>query len=83
MCVEETLYGFLTTRKFESDATWTRKSSEELDEYVISHPFARQEIIKQQEDLQRLKEAEILDRELLEWLRTSYNNDGKSLIDLS
>jgi uncharacterized protein len=38
---------------------------------------------KQSEDLQRLKQAEELDRDFVEWLRTSFDNDGKSLIDLA
>ena len=83
LCVEETIYGFLTSRKFEADAGWTEKSSEELDEYVASHPLAVQEIVKRKKDIQRLKEVETLDREFLEWLRTSFNNNGRSLIDLS
>ena len=37
---------------------------------------------KQSEDLQCLKEIPTLNREILDWLRTSFDNDGKSLIDL-
>ena len=45
--------------------------------------FAVRELTKQSEDLQRLKEAETLDRDFLEWLRTSFGNNGRSKIDLS
>jgi len=38
---------------------------------------------KETEDLQKLQATETLDMELLEWLRTSFNNDDKSLIDLA
>ena len=49
---------------------------------IAFHPLAVREMAKEAEDLQRLKETEILDRDFLEWLRTSFDNDGKSLIDL-
>ncbi|MDY6784825.1 MAG: DUF416 family protein [Cyanobacteriota bacterium] len=81
--VRNTIDGFLTSRKDDTDTDWYKKPLQEQEVYVSNHPLARQEIAKQQEDLQRLKEAETLDRELLEWLRTSYNKDGKSLINLS
>jgi len=44
------------------------------------HPLAILEIAKQNEDLQRLQETPTLDREILEWLRNSFDNDGKSKI---
>jgi uncharacterized protein YjaG (DUF416 family) len=52
-------------------------------EAIAKHPFTVREMAKQSEDLQRLKEVETLDREFLEWPRTSSYNNGKSLIDLS
>ena len=52
-------------------------------DYILNHPFAIREIAKQKEDLQRLKDVETLEPELLEWLRTTSYNNGKSLIDLS
>ncbi|MEG3954191.1 DUF416 family protein [Microcoleus sp. herbarium2] len=82
-CVEETIYAFVTSRKFDDDESWNDKSSEELDNYVASHPLAIQEMAKQREDLQWLKQVETLDRDFLERLRTSSHNNGKSLIDLS
>ncbi len=48
---------------------------------IANHPLAVRELAKENEDLQRLKEAKTLDCELLKWLRTSFNNDGKSIID--
>ncbi|MEG3930438.1 DUF416 family protein [Microcoleus sp. T3_B1] len=50
---------------------------------IACHPFAVREMAKETEDLQRLKETETLDKDFLEWLRTSSHNNGKSLIDLS
>ena len=47
-----------------------------------NHPLLIREIAKQNEDLQRLQETQTLDREFLEWLRTSFDNDGKSNVDL-
>jgi hypothetical protein len=38
---------------------------------------------KENEDLQRLKEVEMLEPEFLQWLRTSFDNGGKSIIDAS
>lgn len=58
-------------------------NSPEYIETIAKHPFAVKEMAKQNEDLQRLKDAEILEPELLEWLRTTSHNNGKSLIDLS
>jgi uncharacterized protein YjaG (DUF416 family) len=49
---------------------------------IANHPFAVREIAKETEDLQRLKAAQILDRDVLEWLRASSKKDGKNLIDL-
>ncbi|MBO1351096.1 MAG: DUF416 family protein [Hormoscilla sp. GUM202] len=46
------------------------------------HPLSIREVAKENEDLQRLQETPILDREILEWLRTSFDNDGKSNINL-
>jgi uncharacterized protein YjaG (DUF416 family) len=82
-CVEETIYGFLTLKKFDDDESWLKKSSEELENYVASDPLAVQEIAKQKQDLQRLKQVETLDRDFLEWLQISSSNNGKSLIELS
>ena len=55
---------------------------EKVKEALASHPLAVREMAKQTEDLQRLKEIKTLDKDFLEWLRTSYDNDGKSLIDI-
>jgi uncharacterized protein len=38
---------------------------------------------KENEDLQRLKEVETLEPEFLQWLRTSFDNSGKSIMDTS
>jgi uncharacterized protein len=60
-----------------------RDGKEKFRKAIANHPWTVRELAKETEDLQRLKQAQTLDRELLEWLRTSFNNDGKSLIDLS
>ncbi len=52
-------------------------------EAIANHSLAVREMAKENEDLQRLKEMKTLEREFLEWLRTSFNNDGKSIIDAS
>lgn len=81
--VRDIINGFLTSRKDDADPHWYKKSLQEQEEYVSSHALAKQEIAKEQEDLQRLKEVETLDQDFLESLRASFNNSGRSLIDLS
>lgn len=78
-----TIEDFLTCEKETANPNWGRRPLEEQRREIASHPFAVREMAKQTEDLQRLKNAEILDEELLLWLRTSSSNNGKSLIDLS
>jgi uncharacterized protein len=63
--------------------SWEKDGEEKFTEAIANHPFAVREMAKEAEDLQRLKETEILDEDFLEWLRTSFNNDGKSAIDLA
>lgn len=62
---------------------WDVKTLEDKFKIITSNPLSVREIAKQKEDLQRLKEAETLEPELLEWLRVTSHNNGKSLIDLS
>ncbi len=52
-------------------------------EILSNHPFTVREIKKENEDFQRLIKAEILDKELLTWLRTSFQNNGRSILDLA
>ena len=59
-----------------------RPGENKSEDDIASHPLAVREMAKEAEDLQRLKETESLDKDFLEWLRTSFDNDGKSLIDL-
>lgn len=68
------------------DETFSLLQSQDMTKYkqvVANHSLAVQEMAKQQEDLQRLKEVNKLDEEILNWLRTSSYNGGRSLIDLS
>lgn len=63
--------------------SWENDGEEKFTEAIACHPLAVQEMAKEAEDLQRLKETETLDRDFLEGLRTSFNNDGKSSLDLA
>ncbi|HAJ63145.1 MAG TPA: DUF416 domain-containing protein [Cyanobacteria bacterium UBA8543] len=65
------------------NVTQEKDGEEKFYEAIAAHPLAVREIAKETEDLQRLKETETLDRDFLEWLRTSFDNNGKSLIDLA
>ena len=60
-----------------------RQYKDQKDKFdaVPSHPLAFREMFKEYEDLQRLKEMKTLDYNFIEWLRTSFDNDGKSIID--
>jgi uncharacterized protein len=65
------------------NVSWEKAGREKLIEAIASHPFAVRELAKEAEDLQKLKETEELDKNFLESLRTSFDNDGRSLIDLA
>ncbi|WP_449418921.1 YjaG family protein [Phormidium nigroviride] len=81
---EETLFSFISfLASLKAFGSWDKKTLAEQTKEVASHQFTVREIAKQKEDLQRLKKVEILDREFLESLRASFNNSGRSLIDLS
>ncbi len=82
-CASDILFEWFFAEKDEVDPSWCdEKSLDEQMEDVASHPFGIRELTKEIEDLQRLKNVETLNHTFLEWLRTSYNNNGKSLIDL-
>ncbi|MDB9514035.1 DUF416 family protein [Kamptonema animale CS-326] len=81
--VGDTIFGFLDIEKEITEQDWLQKSWKVQVEEISKHPFTLREIAKEKEDIQRLKEVETLDREFLESLRTSFNNGGRSLIDLS
>ena len=74
---------FVINLKENADPSWNKKPYQEQDKEIASHPFTIREIAKQKEYLQRLKEIETLNPYFLEWLRTSFNNEEKSLVDLS
>jgi uncharacterized protein YjaG (DUF416 family) len=82
-CVVNTVDEFIRALKEIANPSWYKKPYEEQEEEIAHHPFIIREIAKQREDLQRLKEVETLDRDFLEWLRTSFDNEGRSAIDLS
>jgi len=81
--VGDTIFEFLDIEKEITEPDWSQKSWELQVEEISNHSFTLREIAKQREDLQRLKEIETLDQEFLEWLRTSFDNGGRSLIDVS
>lgn len=82
--VGDTLFaGVELIEESKEPSAWEVKTLEEKFKIIASNPLSVREIAKQQEDLQKLKDAETLDSELLEWLRTTSYNNGKSLIDLS
>lgn len=85
-CVSETLDYFVGGKdEYASfrDITWNQQVRDEYQNQIASHPFMIREMTKQSEDLKRLEESETLDKNLLNWLQTSFDNGGKSLIDLS
>ncbi len=78
------LLEFIFIEKQDTDPNWgTEMSYLEQKKEIASHPFVVREKAKQNEDFQQLKEVETLDRDFLEWLCTSFDNCGKSLLDLS
>lgn len=82
-CVENTIDEFIRLQKDIAEPSWLEKSYEEQKAEIVHHPFTVRETAKQIEDFQQLKEVGTLDRVFLELLRTSFDNDGRSLIDLS
>ena len=78
-----TIADFIYCEEESIDPSWGDRQVEDINQELNNHPFTVRERAKQKEDLQRLKETETLDRNFLEWLRTSFDNGGKSLIDLS
>ena len=84
MQAQETLFSFINLLvSLKDPLSWDKKTLAEQRKEVVIHPFTVREMTKQSEDLQQLKETGTLDRNFLEWLRTSFDNGGKSLIDLS
>ena len=80
-CVTNTIDAFVLERdkSFNESEVGLKK----LQELIANHPLAVREMVKQSEDLQKLKETLSLNKHLIEWLHTSSNNNGKSLINLS
>ena len=59
-----------------------RNNAEKEVNMLANHPLLVRELAKQSEYLQQLQQTPTLDCEFLEWLRTSFDNDGKSNIDI-
>ncbi|MEH2136433.1 DUF416 family protein [Nostoc sp.] len=81
--IHETLFEYIDYLCQCEDEYSADISHEELVEIVSNHSFTVREMAKQSEDLQRLRETCTLTPEFLQWLRTSSQNGGKSLLDLS
>ncbi|MEH2217528.1 MAG: DUF416 family protein [Nostoc sp.] len=82
--IEETLFEYLDCEMSEfENANWDKKSHKQVLEVIANHPFTIREMAKQSEDLQHLQETPTLTTEFLQRLRTSSENGGKSLLDLS
>jgi len=81
--IHETLFEYIDYLCQCEDEYSADISHEELVEIVSNHSFTVREMAKQTEDLQRLRETPTLTGEFLHWLRTSSENGGKSLLDLS
>ncbi|KYC37631.1 hypothetical protein WA1_39910 [Scytonema hofmannii PCC 7110] len=73
---------FIRARDESFNASQYKDKKAQLDA-ITNHPLAVREMTKENEDLQRLKEMKILDCNFLEWLCTSFDNGGKSIIDAS
>lgn len=82
-CITNTLDAFIPYGDKSFNISESKVGLEKLQEAIASHPLAGREMTKQNEDLHRLNQAKKLDRDFVEWLRTSFNNEGKSLIDLA
>ncbi|MEH2206379.1 MAG: DUF416 family protein [Nostoc sp.] len=81
--IDETLFMYIDYLYQSEDEYSADISHKELLEIVANHPFTVREMAKQSEDLRRLRETPTLTPEFLQWLRTSSENGGKSLLDLS
>ncbi|MEH2077698.1 MAG: DUF416 family protein [Nostoc sp.] len=81
--IHETLFEYIDYLYQSEDEYSADISHEQLVEIVSNHPFTIREMAKQSEDLRRLRETRTLTSEFLQWLRTSSENGGKSLLDLS
>lgn len=81
-CALRTLHLALYSEYYFSDNPLPDDIFERLEKEMINHPWTLRELAKQREDLENLKNAKTLDREFLSRLRNSFNNDGKSFIDV-
>ena len=54
----------------------------QLDILLLKHPLLIKEIEKENEDLRRLQNSPVVTNELIQWVRKSSNNDGKSFLGI-
>jgi uncharacterized protein len=69
-------------KKYPNPDDYDREKSKQLSIIIENHYLVLREIEKENADLLRLKESPILTPELLQWLRTSSENGGKSFLDI-
>jgi|GEM_PF-1634810 len=82
ICTVDTVTEHVRILKEINDPNWENKSYEDRDKEVFNHPFVVREITRQREDLQKLKKTKELNSDFVESIRNSFDNNGKSLIDL-
>ena len=54
-----------------------------LEQKILKHHLMQRELKQQEKDLKAIEMASVLDQEFLGKLKISWNNDGKSNLDLS
>lgn len=81
--VEDTLYEYMDYLMDNKYPDWRKRTPSEIRNIVSNHPFTIREMNKQSENLKLLKETPTLKHKTLDLLRNSFDNEGKSLLDLS
>lgn len=54
----------------------------ELEQKIVTHPLMQRELAQQEKELQMIEQASSLDHEFLKQLRSTWDNHGKSNLDL-
>ena len=82
--IEDTIYEFIEIEKdIKKSSGWAKKSYKEKLKEVENHPFTLRELAKQNLELQKLRNKDILDSIFLEGFKKSSTYNGKSVVDLS
>ncbi len=80
--VHEILFEYVSYLLDESTNMNNNLSHNDLVNIVANHDLTVKEIQKENEDLVRLRESSVLTSEVLQWLRTSSENGGKSFLNI-